>query len=97
METKRKWRGELEIQEKGWGEVNFDGAWTHIILASGGGEEGEANFDGAWKQISSVPPFYPHGETLRLGAFQRRARSVSRRSEIGAGGFPLLPSRTTDL
>ena len=39
VETKRKWRGELEIPEKGWGEENFDGAWTahHFSFKGRGG------------------------------------------------------------
>ena len=45
------------------------------------------NVDGAWTHISSVPPSYPHGETLRLGAFQRHARSVSRRLSSGVRGL----------
>ena len=51
------------------------------------------NVDGAWTHISSVPPSYPHGETLRLGAFQRHARSVSRRLSGGVRGCG-LPSLT---
>ena len=89
--------GSWRSRRRAGGKRTLTEPGPHIILVSRGEEEGEENFDGAWEQISSVPPFYPQGETLRLGAFQRRARSVSRRSEIGAAGFPLLPSRTTDL
>ena len=60
------------------------------------------NFDGAGAHLISVSPFYPHGEKLRLGGFQSRARSVSRRLSGGARGlrasmsFPLKPQTSAE-
>ena len=60
------------------------------------------NFDGAGAHLISVSPFYPQGEKLRLGGFQSRARSVSRRPSGGARGlrasisFPLKPQTSAE-